>query len=135
MPVDAIGSVSSGNEVLRDSALGLEDFLRIFLTQLTFQDPLEPVDNREFLAQLAQFSSLEVSNRVNQNLESLLGMTSVSQSVGLLAKNVQIGTETGQITGQITAVRFVAGAPVLTVVTADGAVFTDVSPSRITLVR
>ena len=62
MPVDAIGSVLNQQDttVTRQNTIDQEDFIKLFLSQLQFQDPLEPVDNREFLAQLAQFSNLEV---------------------------------------------------------------------------
>ena len=51
--------------------LGREDFLKMFLAQLSHQDPLNPMESTEFSAQLAQFSSLEQLFQVNQNLESL----------------------------------------------------------------
>ena len=40
------------------SALGLQDFMKVLLTQLTFQDPLKPMDNQAFMAQMAQFTAL-----------------------------------------------------------------------------
>ena len=48
--------------------VGTPDFLKILLTQLRFQDPLKPVDNEQFVAQLAQFSSLEQLTQINQRL-------------------------------------------------------------------
>ena len=60
MPVDAIGSIlnQADTTVTRQNTIDQEDFIKLFLSQLQFQDPLEPVDNREFLSQLAQFSNL-----------------------------------------------------------------------------
>jgi flagellar basal-body rod modification protein FlgD len=52
--------------------LGKDDFLRLLTTQLSNQDPLKPVDNGAFIAQLAQFASLEQMNKVGTGLESLL---------------------------------------------------------------
>ena len=74
MPVDAIGGVVSNGStsVNSNSTIDQEGFIKLFLTQLQFQDPLEPVDNREFLAQLAQFSNLEQSRQLSLNTESLL---------------------------------------------------------------
>jgi flagellar basal-body rod modification protein FlgD len=52
--------------------LGKDDFLKLFVMQLRFQNPLNPVNNTEFTAQLAQFSSLEQLNNINTQLHDLL---------------------------------------------------------------
>ena len=51
--------------------LGKDDFLMLLVTQLQFQDPLNPMDNTEFIAQLAQFSALENSNNVEKAINKL----------------------------------------------------------------
>ena len=50
------------------SALGLQDFMKVLLTQLTFQDPLKPMDNQAFMAQMAQFTGLEQTQRLNDRV-------------------------------------------------------------------
>ncbi len=52
-------------------AMGKSDFLTLLTTQLKYQDPLEPQDNGEFVAQLAQFSQLEATSSQSESLESL----------------------------------------------------------------
>ncbi len=52
--------------------LGKDDFLRILVTQLRNQDPINPVDSEKFASELAQFSSLEQLQNINQNLENTL---------------------------------------------------------------
>jgi len=71
MPVDAIGTILNPQSATatQQNTIDQEDFIKLFLSQLQFQDPLEPVDNREFLAQLAQFSNLEQTRRTSQNTE------------------------------------------------------------------
>lgn len=134
MAIESIGRIDTGaSAVQQQSSLKLEDFLNIFLTQLSFQDPLEPVDNREFLAQLAQFSALELSNRSNENTEGLLEVSSFTQSVGLLGKTIEASGENGSIQGEVLAMRLVSGSPELTIKKADGT-FAFISPSQITLI-
>lgn len=51
--------------------LDKESFLQLLVTQLRYQNPMEPMDNREFLAQLAQFNALEQMQSMNKTLESV----------------------------------------------------------------
>ena len=53
------------------AALGQADFLRLLTAQLGAQDPFDPVDNKEMLAQMAQFSSLAGINDVNATLQTI----------------------------------------------------------------
>ncbi|RMF61203.1 MAG: hypothetical protein D6743_13880 [Calditrichaeota bacterium] len=53
-----------------NSVLGKDDFLKILVTQLRHQDPVNPIKSEEFAAQLAQFSSVEQLNNINTNLEN-----------------------------------------------------------------
>jgi len=57
----------------RKSALGQEDFLKLLTTQLRNQDPLKPMENAEFLGQMAQFSTVAGIDRVNDTLSGLGG--------------------------------------------------------------
>ncbi len=63
-----------------NAVLGKEAFLNLLVTQLTNQDPLEPMENTEFVAQLAQFSSLEQLWNVNGNLEANVLLTQSLQN-------------------------------------------------------
>ncbi len=74
------------------SKLGRDDFLKIFLTQLQYQDPLNPMEGTEFTAQLAQFSSLEQLFNVNENLskiKSVQDSESRFQALGLIGKEIK----------------------------------------------
>lgn len=51
--------------------LGQADFIRLMTTQMKLQDPLEPVDNKEMIAQMAQFSSLAGIDQINQTLSAI----------------------------------------------------------------
>lgn len=93
------------------NATGIEqaDYLKLFMQELTYQDPLKPVDNREFMAQMAQFSALQEAKSSNEILVKLLGMTSGTQSLTLLGKQVRI--QDGEQLGYVTKVEFTANKP------------------------
>ena len=137
MPIDAIGGVVSNGStsVNSNNTIDQEGFIKLFLTQLQFQDPLEPVDNREFLAQLAQFSNLEQSRHLSLNTESLLTMSSASQALSLLDRPVDVLQSQGNsISGTVKAVQFTAAGPELTVETSAG-ILTGIRLPQISLVR
>ncbi len=137
MQIDSVGSVlnQQNTGATKQSAISQEDFIKLFLAQLQFQDPLEPVDNREFLAQLAQFSNLEQTRQTTQNTEGLLVMSSSSQALGLLSKTVEVNGQTGMTTGVITAVTFTASGPELSIQTQAGTALTGIRLSQINLVK
>lgn len=85
MAIDSIGSIVNNGSASAQSnnTIDQDGFIKLFLSQLQFQDPLEPVDNREFLAQLAQFSNLEQSRQLSLNSEGMLSMNATSQSLSL----------------------------------------------------
>ena len=64
---DATSGLTGG----RESRMGQDAFLKLLTTQLANQDPLEPQDNGEFLAQLAQFSSLEKLTSIETSIKEL----------------------------------------------------------------
>jgi flagellar basal-body rod modification protein FlgD len=72
--------------------LGKDDFLKILITQLQNQDPSNPMDDREFIAQMAQFSSLEQMTNMNQAIQkfvSLQSSQSLVQHSELIGKKIQ----------------------------------------------
>ncbi len=78
-------------------SLGKEVFLRLLVTQLRYQDPLNPLKNTEFVAQLAQFSTLEGINNMEEELEkvrdSLLSLNNYS-TTNLIGKEVKAQGDT-----------------------------------------
>ncbi|HKU15155.1 MAG TPA: flagellar hook capping FlgD N-terminal domain-containing protein [Steroidobacteraceae bacterium] len=117
------------------SSLKLEDLLRVLMTELTHQNPLKPVENKDFMAQIAQFASLDSSQRLNSNISDLLLVQAMNQSVGLIGKSVTFATESGEVTGTVIAMSLTDGAPRLSIRDANGSNFTDISIGQIRLVR
>ncbi len=73
------------------ATLGKEDFLKLLIIQLQYQDPLSPMENTDFMAQLAQFSSLEQLQNVNSNLQANFLLTQSlnnSLATNLIGKRV-----------------------------------------------
>ncbi|MBW1680294.1 MAG: hypothetical protein JRF59_04830 [Deltaproteobacteria bacterium] len=80
-----------GSSAVNKSTLGRDDFLKIFLAQVSHQDPLNPMEATEFTAQLAQFSSLEQLFNLNKNVESMKEAQSDSsrfQALSLLGREI-----------------------------------------------
>src|SRR3954449_4855792 len=70
------------------SILGKDDFLKLMVTQLQNQDPLNPTDDKDFMGQMAQFSSLEQTANMAQTLASMNTSSQVSQGVSLIGHDV-----------------------------------------------
>ena len=136
MAVEAIGGGTANQQVnLQTLGVSQEDFFRILVTQLRFQDPLKPIDNQAFIAQIAQFTSLEQSRQANDRIDALASIQAVTQTIGLLGKTVEIETATGPAVGAVNTVSFQGNQPLITVTTSTGAVLTNVSPALVRVVR
>lgn len=100
-------------------ALGKDDFLRLLTVQLKYQDPINPIRDQDFIAQLAQFTSLEqmhnLSERISQYLGVQLMASLTSQAVSLLGKTVTLETGQGSETGVVESIRFQDGEPRLVI--------------------
>lgn len=114
--------------------LGFEDLLRIVLTQLTYQDPLKPVENFEFVSQLAQFSQIQQTETMSDRILGILQAQATNQATGVLGRLVDIPGGAAPLTGRVTAVSFQAGEPLITIKTADGRSISDIALSRVTRV-
>lgn len=82
---------------IKPTGMDQTDYMKVFMQELTYQDPLKPVDNKEFMAQMAQFSALQQATETNQNLQSLMQMTASNQAVSILNKTVYFGQSYGQV--------------------------------------
>jgi flagellar basal-body rod modification protein FlgD len=82
-------------------ALEKEDFLQLLLKQLSYQDPLSPMEDKEFIAQMAQFSSLEqitamskgftdLSNTLSRDFSRIAELISGTEAASALGKNVEV---------------------------------------------
>ncbi|MBS3908368.1 MAG: flagellar hook capping protein [Actinobacteria bacterium] len=95
--------------------LGKDSFLQLLITQMRHQDPLEPVKDTEYIAQLAQFNSLEQMQNLNDKVDKMLKWSQMTQASGLIGKEVDGVTPDGTISGAVKEVRYVEGEPRLVV--------------------
>ncbi|MDZ4163671.1 MAG: flagellar hook capping FlgD N-terminal domain-containing protein [Smithellaceae bacterium] len=109
-----IGATQSSVAAAGKTILGKDDFFKMLLAQLKNQNPLEPLDGTAFAAQLAQFSSLEQLQNLNNELKTLSNNQAVmirSYAIGLIGKEVEadISGEQYQETGYETVTGVVTG--------------------------
>ena len=119
----AAGTTSNESRSLSsslDEVLGKDAFLKLLTTQLRYQDPTNPVDDRDLLAQMAQFSALEQMHNLTLTIERFLQANEKSallaQAVALLGRTVEVAGASGETyIGRVDAVRMVDGVPRLVV--------------------
>ncbi|KWC95880.1 flagellar hook capping protein [Burkholderia ubonensis] len=135
MALDSVGPVADSGTQTNPAGLDLQSLLRIIVTQLTYQDPLKPVDNYEFVSQLAQFTSLEQSRQIASKIDDLLSVQSATQTLGLLGRKVDVRGDAGTISGVVKGLSFKNGEPKLTIESQNGQFLADASVSQILTVR
>ncbi len=101
--------VSSFNEAIQNSGgsgteLGRDDFLKILITQLQNQDPTKPMEDKEFISQMAQFSSLEQMTNVSEGFQEMNALLSSSQALSVLGRTVEVQTGTQTVRGTVSGV-------------------------------
>lgn len=136
MAVDLVGGVSSTQTAnLQVAAVSQQDFLKILVTQLSFQDPLKPIDNQAFIAQIAQFTALEQTRQVNDGIDTLLKIQTTTQAIGMLNKTVEVTTQAGSVVGKVSTLNFQQGQPRLIVALADGRFLSDITLDKVSVIR
>ena len=84
--------------------LGKDDFLKLLITQLSYQDPTAPMQDKEFIAQMAQFSTLEQMTSMSADFAKLTSMLSGSEASSALGKNVELIEGERLVQGTVKAV-------------------------------
>ncbi len=108
-------------ETQAQNVLGKDDFLRLLTVQLRYQDPTNPVKDQDFIAQLAQFSALEqtqnLANQMQRFIDLQISYALTAQSAALLGRTVEVYVDdTGEtVKGKVEAVRLENGLPEIVV--------------------
>lgn len=93
MEISSVSSTLAGTTTANpEAALGRDAFLKLLITQLRYQDPLSPMENEAFLAQLAQFSSVEQMQQLNASFEASIALSQSqanSAATSLIGRHVR----------------------------------------------
>jgi flagellar basal-body rod modification protein FlgD len=90
LEVEAFNKTLMQNGRRVQDTLGKEDFLKLLIVQLENQDPTSPLEDKEFISQMAQFSSLEQMTEMNRTLSNLIMNYKLSLASSLLGKEVEV---------------------------------------------
>lgn len=98
-------TTTSSTTTNKTNELGKDDFLKLLVTQLDHQDPLNPMDDGQFIAQMAQFSSLEQMKNMNSAMQ-------ITQAATYIGKTVSWADDAGkEQSGVVDSVKMVSGEP------------------------
>lgn len=134
-PGQAAPPASAQSQASSAFGLSFESLLKIILTQLTYQDPLKPMENFEFVSQLAQFSQLQIGQTTNERMQTMVLAQANLQAAGLLGREVDIPAGATTITGKVKAINFANGQPQLTIETADDRTISNISLASVSQIR
>lgn len=103
------------------SGLGKDDFLKLLAAQMQYQNPMDPMDNTEFVSQMANFSSLEQITNLATAQQNLADTVGASQAISLIGHTVSyVGDDDTVRTGVVKSVQTAGGKPTLTIDDASG---------------
>ena len=124
-------TMASSSSTQATNGMGKDTFMKLLVAQMANQNPMEPTDDKEMIAQMTQFSTLEqITNMATESTKSATA-SQMSQAVNLLGRTVTyLDTDGNKQTGTVDQVSMVNGAPNLTVGGNDG-----ITTSQITQVR
>jgi flagellar basal-body rod modification protein FlgD len=115
-------SESTGTQATRDqgsSGLGLmdgDDFLKLFVAQLTNQNPMEPMDATQMMAQTAQFTTVESLQKISEYQQHIMGYSQMSTATALIGRTVEaLAADGTRVTGVVGDVAVTADGPVLSI--------------------
>lgn len=117
-PADQTASFLNPDTALRvtgTKTLGVDDFLKLITVQLTSQDPLKPMEDTQFISQMASFTSLEQMQSLSKDFAAFTSHQKTASAQDYLGKIVTVTTSSGNITGPVTKVSFKDGSAFLAV--------------------
>jgi flagellar basal-body rod modification protein FlgD len=121
----AAPNATTTNQSNSGAILGKDDFLKLLVAQMKNQDPMQPTDNTQSIAQMAQFSSLEQMTNLVHSFDQLGQSMAVERGVSFIGKNVTYVAANGSTQqGVVQSVDLSGDEPTLTI---DGATGIDIA--------
>jgi flagellar basal-body rod modification protein FlgD len=106
---DHNGKINQGKNPQQN--LGKDDFLKLLITQLSYQDPTAPMEDKEFIAQMAQFSTLDQMTSMANDFARLTNVLAGNEAVSALGKSVELFEGENIVQGTVKAVTRGTDAP------------------------
>ena len=98
------------------TALGQADFLKLLTTEMAAQDPMQPMDNTQFISQMANFTSLQNSQSLLDTFKSFASQQSIASAPAYIGKYVTVTDPSlGPVSGLVDSVGLANGVPSLTI--------------------
>lgn len=101
--VTTTGSGQTTQERVKQQALGQDDFFKLLTTQLASQDPLQPMEDTAFIAQMASFSELEMTSQLTKSFDEFTSVQQFSAAQGIIGKDVAL-VDGGVYEGTVTSI-------------------------------
>ncbi len=125
-----VSTINAGNNAASSAItaasknLGKDEFLKLLLTQLRYQDAQDPVKDKEFIAQMAQFSSLEQTTNLVNAFEKMATRSGNTEALNILGTVVTaVKADSGEsVTGLVQSIKYTDKGPELTILKESGAV-------------
>jgi flagellar basal-body rod modification protein FlgD len=95
--------------------LAADDFMKLLTTQLTSQDPMNPMKDTEFISQMANFTSLEQMRTLSKSFDTFTSDQKMSAAPAFLGRNVTVKDATGDVTGLVDSITLKNGKPAIVI--------------------
>ena len=113
-PPPVNGATDGATNQTDPQVMGKDTFLKLLVAQLKYQNPMEPVDSSQFMAQTAQFTMVEKLQAMAAQTEALVAGEASQRAAGLLGRQVSyVDADGATQTGVVTGTRFGSDGPVL----------------------
>lgn len=103
VPPTSAATYAAQSDAVSKTQVDYQSFLKLLVAQMKNQDPTNPMDSTQYMAQLASFSQVEQSVQMNQKLEQMLQSSTLAQADAIIGRTVT--SADGTITGKVAEVR------------------------------